>query len=156
MLDPDRMEQVLRRGGDVATVVAAWRSIHERHREVRSQIEQLRAKRNSESEAMAKLDKKSPEFAHKRDELKQLSTKMKEGDVELEKLEAETTQKLLVIPNAPHGDTFSRRRTMFCSLTCSHVQQKRSYRRFLIGESIVCEQCTAAARDAQPAFEGMF
>jgi hypothetical protein len=61
-----------------------------------------------------------------------------------------------MIPSAPQGDTFSRRRTMFCSLTCGHVQQKRSYRRFLVGEAIVCELCTAAAHTAQPAFEGMF
>jgi hypothetical protein len=61
-----------------------------------------------------------------------------------------------MIPSAPQGDTFSRRRTMFCSLTCGHVQQKRSYRRFLVGEAIDCEICTAAAHTAQPAFEGMF
>src|SRR5262249_13379542 len=103
MLDPDRMEQVLRRGGDVATTVAAWRSSNERHRELRSQVEQLRAKLNVESKAMSKGDPKSPEFAQKRDELKQLSMKIKDGEAELEKLEAETTQKLLVIPNAPHA-----------------------------------------------------
>jgi hypothetical protein len=61
-----------------------------------------------------------------------------------------------MIPSAPQGDTFSRRRTMFCSLTCGHVQQKRSYRRFLVGEAIVCELCSSAALTAQPALPGMF
>jgi seryl-tRNA synthetase len=103
MLDPARMDDVMRRGGDVATVVEAWRSVNDRLRAVRSQVEQLKARRNSESEAMAKLDKKSPEFAAKRDELKQLSTQIKEGDLELERLEGEASQRLLNIPNAPHA-----------------------------------------------------
>jgi hypothetical protein len=45
---------------------------------------------------------------------------------------------------------------MYVTLTCGHVQQKRSYRRFLVGESVACHECTIRARDAQPVFEGMF
>jgi len=52
---------------------------------------------------MAKLDKKSAEFAAARDEMKALATRIKEGESELARLEADRDQHLLVIPNAPHA-----------------------------------------------------
>jgi seryl-tRNA synthetase len=52
---------------------------------------------------MDKLDKKSPEFAASRDGIKALSTMIKDGELELGKLEAVCAQSLLMIPNAPHA-----------------------------------------------------
>jgi len=52
---------------------------------------------------MAKLDKKGPEFAAARDELKTLSGKIKTDEAELAKLEIESEQALLALPNAPHA-----------------------------------------------------
>jgi seryl-tRNA synthetase len=51
---------------------------------------------------MAKLDKKSSEFVAARDELKALSAKIKEGEVELGTLETDSQALLMTIPNAPH------------------------------------------------------
>jgi seryl-tRNA synthetase len=103
MLDPARMDDVLRRGADVGPVVAAWKSLDERRRKLQNELDSARQARNAGSDRMAKLDKKSAEFATARDELKALSTRVKDGEAELAKLEAECEQALLVIPNAPHA-----------------------------------------------------
>jgi seryl-tRNA synthetase len=104
MLDPARMDDVLRRGDpDVATLVATWRSLDERRRKLQGELDSLRQARNAANETMAKLDKKSAEFATARDGMKALSTKVKDGELELGKLEAASEQSLLMIPNAPHA-----------------------------------------------------
>jgi seryl-tRNA synthetase len=103
MLDPARMDDVLRRGGDVATVVNAWRTTDDRRKKLQGELDTSRQQRNAANERMAKLDKKSAEFAGARDELKTLSAKIKQGETELTQLEAECEQRLLMIPNAPHA-----------------------------------------------------
>jgi len=104
MLDPARMDDVLRRGApDVATLVAAWRSFDEHRRKLQGELDSLRQARNAANETMARLDKKSSEFATARDGMKALATKIKDGEVELTKLEDAAEQQLLVIPNAAHA-----------------------------------------------------
>lgn len=104
MLDPGRMDDVLRRGNpEVAALVATWRASDERRRKLQGELDSLRQARNTANETMAKLDKKSPEFAAARDGMKATSARIKEGELELAKLEAATEQHLLGIPNAPHA-----------------------------------------------------
>jgi seryl-tRNA synthetase len=102
MLDPTRMDDVLRRGGDVADVVATWKQLDERRRRLQGDLDAMRQSRNLANERMAKLDKKSTDFAQARDELKALAQKIKLGEAELETLEVESQARLLEIPNAPH------------------------------------------------------
>jgi len=103
MLDPARMDEVLRRGApDVATLVTAWRSFDDRRRKLQGDLDSLRQARNQANEKMAKLDKKSPEFVEARESMKALSSRIKEGEVELTKLESSCEQNLLLIPTAPH------------------------------------------------------
>ncbi|HEY4182849.1 MAG TPA: serine--tRNA ligase [Kofleriaceae bacterium] len=97
------MDDVLRRGGDVANVVAAWRSLDERRKKLQAELDEKRASRNAANERMAKLDKKSAEFATARDEMKAIATAIKEGEQELTQLETMSQQKLMLIPNAPHA-----------------------------------------------------
>ncbi|MDX2092964.1 MAG: serine--tRNA ligase [Kofleriaceae bacterium] len=97
------MEDVLRRGGDVASVISAWRALDERRRKLQADLDGKRGARNAANEKMSKLDKKSPEFAAARDELKALSAEIKEGEQELATLESTSQQRLLHIPNAPHA-----------------------------------------------------
>jgi seryl-tRNA synthetase len=97
------MDDVLRRGPDVATVVSAWKSLDERRRKLQNELDTLRQQRNAANERMAKLDKKSAEFAAARDELRALAGKIKDGEGELAKIEADCEQQLLAIPNAPHS-----------------------------------------------------
>ena len=103
MLDPARMDDVLRRGGDVATVVSSWKSLDERRKKLQAELDTKRAARNAANERMSKLDKKSPEFAAARDELKALATEIKEGEGELATLESTAQLRLMHIPNAPHA-----------------------------------------------------
>ena len=104
MLDPARMDDVLRRGNPTyAAAVTAWRSVDERRRRLQGELDTIRAQRNAANERMAKLDKKSAEFATARDEMKALATRIKEGEAELAQLETDAYDKLQEIPNAPHA-----------------------------------------------------
>jgi seryl-tRNA synthetase len=103
MLDPARMDDALRRGPQVATLVAAWRSADERRRKLQGELDSQRQARNAANETMAKLDKKSSEFAAARETMKVLATRIKEGEAELTGLEAACEDELLAIPNAPHA-----------------------------------------------------
>src|SRR5690606_39138436 len=64
-------------------------------------LELKQAERNRGSEAMAKADKKSPEFATQRDALKAVSAGIKDLEVELAKVEEELEAAMLSIPNLP-------------------------------------------------------
>ncbi len=103
MLDPARMDDVLRRGGDVADLIAPWKVVDERRRRLQGELDQLRAARNAANERMAKLDKKSAEFAAARDELRELSQKIKADEADEARAADEARELLLRIPNAPHA-----------------------------------------------------
>lgn len=70
-----------------------------------TELEQLRASRNEASTAMAKLDKKSPEFAEKRDALKASGDRVKELEAKDKALEAELEALVLGVPNLPDAST---------------------------------------------------
>lgn len=103
MLDPARMDDVLRRGGDVATVVESWKSLNDRRKKLQGELDTLRQQRNAANEKNSKLDKKSDEFKAAVAEMKVVSTKIKEGEAQLAELERESEALLLNIPNAPHA-----------------------------------------------------
>ncbi len=106
MLDPTRMDDVLRRGDAVAAAVAAWRTIDENRRRLQGELDALKAERNAANDVMSKLakqDRNSAEFAAARDRLRELSDRIKAGDGELDRLKVESEHQLLVIPNAPHA-----------------------------------------------------
>jgi len=97
------MDDVLRRGGGEAALVDAWKGVDERRRRLQGELDQARAERNAANQRMAKLDKKSPEFAAARDELRALSQRIKSGEEEQRALDDEAARALMVIPNAPHA-----------------------------------------------------
>ena len=103
MLETTRIEEVLRRGPAVGELVKRWREVDERRRALQATLDRQRAERNAANQRMAKADKKSPEFAADRDSLRELSQRIKSGEEELTRLEAESEGVLLVIPNAPHA-----------------------------------------------------
>src|SRR5690349_13985505 len=104
MLDPARIEQVLRRGDPAYNAaVAQWKQLDEQRRKLQGELDAKRAERNAANETMAKLDKKSPDFASARDRLKQLSADIKQGEAQLADLETEATDRLLHVANAPHA-----------------------------------------------------
>jgi seryl-tRNA synthetase len=96
------MDEVLRRGGDVAELVTQWKAIDDRRKKLQGDLDRMRQARNAANERMAKLDKKSPEFAAARDELKDLSQRIKAGEAEETRVGEESRDLLMRIPNAPH------------------------------------------------------
>jgi seryl-tRNA synthetase len=105
MLDPTRMDEVLRRGAAVGGAIAEWKAVDAQRRELQAKLDNERAERNAANDSMAKLDKKSAEFTSARDRLKELSSSIKSGELRLSALEDEANAKLFIIPNAPHKDT---------------------------------------------------
>src|SRR5215471_15731943 len=99
MLDPARINDVLRKGQAYAPQVAEWRAIDEKRRALQGGLDTRRAERNGANETMAKLDKKSDDFAKARDRLRELSSDIKAGEAELAKLEEQASDLLMRIPN---------------------------------------------------------
>ncbi|XXY54780.1 serine--tRNA ligase [Sorangium sp. So ce269] len=81
-------------GDDFASTVSTRRSRVQ-------ELERWQAERNAANDAMARLDKKSPEFAQKRDELKALSARIKEAEQVVSELEKRMTELLSGVPNVP-------------------------------------------------------
>src|SRR5687768_16718490 len=102
MLDPARLDQVLRRGAALKPLVDEFRAVDASRKELQGRLDALRARRNEANDRMAKADKKSPEFATLRDEMRQVSQQVKEGEAQLADLEERARDRLLHVPNAPH------------------------------------------------------
>jgi len=103
MLDPLKMDAVLRRGPAVAEVVSSWRAVDERRRKLQAELDGLRQESNTANQRMSKLDKKSPEFTGSVTQMKARKARITEGTAEQNRLEAEAEGLLLGIPNAPHA-----------------------------------------------------
>src|SRR5215207_4245459 len=103
MLDPTRMDDVLRRGGDVATLVGSWKSLDAQRRKLQGELNALQQQRNEASDTIKKLDKKSPEFVSAVAEMKALGARIKEGETLLTQLESDADGLRATIPNAPHA-----------------------------------------------------
>lgn len=103
----DEARAQLARRGSAAT--ASLDRIAELARERRgaiTEVETLRAQRNEASAAMAKIaDKKSPEFAQRRDSLRTLGDRVKELEARSEEVALELESILLGVPNLPHEST---------------------------------------------------
>ena len=80
-------------------------SLADQRRAAIGEVEALRAERNSASTAMATLDKKSAEFAEKRDALKALGNRVKELEAAQKTIETELDELVLDLPNLPHEST---------------------------------------------------
>jgi seryl-tRNA synthetase len=103
MLEVSKMDAAGRRGGEVAEQVARFTELDGRRKALQTALDEQRARRNAANERMARLDKKSPEFAAARDELRELSQQIKASEGEEAALAAELDAQLMVIPNAPHA-----------------------------------------------------
>ena len=66
MLDASRMDDAIRRGPEVETLITEFRAIETRRKELQGDLDGLRAKRNAANARMSKLDKSSSEFAEAR------------------------------------------------------------------------------------------
>lgn len=90
-----------RRSAAAAETLAPIAELGKKRRELIGSVEGKQAQRNHANEAMAKLDKKSAEFAEKRDLLKRLSGEIKEDEKALADVEKEVQSLLAGVPNIP-------------------------------------------------------
>jgi seryl-tRNA synthetase len=99
----DHVEEVraalLRRGPGAADSLTPIAELSQKRRELILAVEKKAAARNAANDAMAKADKKSPEFAEKRDELKRLGAEIKESESALADVESKIQNLLAVVPN---------------------------------------------------------
>ena len=95
-----------RRGFSDATLLDRLGSLAEERRTVITDVEALRQQRNEASQAMGQVaDKKSDEFQAKREQLRALGDRIKQGESRQAEIEAELESILLNLPNLPHPDT---------------------------------------------------
>ena len=97
--------QLARRSAGAAASLDAIAELARSRVEVIKQLEALRQEKNAANEAMAKADKKSEEFAHKRDAMKRVSEQSKALELDLRELEDKIEAALLVVPNLPSDKT---------------------------------------------------
>jgi seryl-tRNA synthetase len=90
------------RGPQTAASLDRLAELAERRREGITRVESLRAERNEASKAMAKLDKKGPEFAARRSAMKVVGDQIKELEASLASIEGELDELVLTLPNLPH------------------------------------------------------
>jgi seryl-tRNA synthetase len=90
-----------RRSAAAAETLAPIAELGRRRRELIASGETKAAERNRANEAMAKADKKSPEFAQRREEMKRLSAEGKEAEKALAEVEARIQEMLASVPNIP-------------------------------------------------------
>ncbi len=102
----DHLDEVRRRlatrGPAAAATLDRIAELASERREAITRVEALRAEKNEASAAMAKLDKKSAEFAERRASLKTLGDGIKELEAARERVESELDELILHVPNLPH------------------------------------------------------
>ncbi len=90
-----------RRSPGAAETLAPIAELGKARRAAIAAVEAKQAARNQANEAMAKADKKSAEFAQKREELKALAGEVKELEKARDEIEAKIQSELAVVPNVP-------------------------------------------------------
>jgi seryl-tRNA synthetase len=96
-------ERLLARSAADAALLDPIALLAERRRAIIADSERKAAERNVASKAMAELDKRSQEFAARRDELKGLSAEAKNLEQERAAVERELDELLVRVPNLPHS-----------------------------------------------------
>lgn len=101
----DHLDEVraalIKRSPGAADTLAPITELSKKRRELIAAVESRAAARNAANDAMAKADKKSPEFAEKRDELKRLGAEIKDAEKQLAEVEGDIQKRLAVVPNIP-------------------------------------------------------
>ncbi len=90
-----------RRGDDSKASLEPIAALAARRSEVIQRLEALRARKNQANASMASLDKASPDFAAKREELRSIGRESKALEGEQRDVEAELADLLLHVPNLP-------------------------------------------------------
>jgi seryl-tRNA synthetase len=99
----EEVEEILKKRGkdfDLSKI----KELAAQRKELTQTFEMSQQKLNQNKHLMAKLDKKSEEFALKRDEMKEISDTSKESKVKLAEVMEELDQLVMYLPNLPQND----------------------------------------------------
>ncbi len=94
-----------RRGSMDDGVFSQVADLAEQRRDAIGKLESLRAKRNTVSASLAKVDKSSPEFARAREEMREVGAQIKELESASSLVEKRLSDILATLPNPPHEST---------------------------------------------------
>ena len=97
----DKVEKALKDRG-VESPLDMFQKLEEERRDLLYENEQLRHKRNVNSDKIGELKREGKDASHLIDEMKEVSEKIKEYDEKLAEIEDELDSILLRIPNIPH------------------------------------------------------
>jgi seryl-tRNA synthetase len=105
----DNLDEVraalLRRGPQHAALLDRVGELAEARKRAILELESVQRARNAASEAMARIaDKKSPEFAEKREAAKAFGEQLKALETRQKETQAEVEELLLGVPNLPHPE----------------------------------------------------
>lgn len=111
MLDPAQLrddfdgvrQRVLRRGGDVAPAFDRLAGLDARRRELLPRVEQLKAERNRDGEAIAQAKRRGEDASELLAASSRRAEAIRQLDADLKALEEERRALLLTLPNAPHA-----------------------------------------------------
>ena len=97
----EKVEKALQDRG-VESPLDRFQELEEKRRDLLYENEQLRHKRNVNSDKIGELKREGKDASHLIDEMKEVSEKIKEYDEKLAEIEDELDSILLRIPNMPH------------------------------------------------------
>ncbi|BCJ87457.1 serine--tRNA ligase [Effusibacillus dendaii] len=100
--EPDRVRESQRKRGESPDIVDDFLQLDTRRRELLTESETLKAKRNSVSQEVAKLKKAGQDAESLVLEMREVGDRIKQLDEELRGLEDKIEHILLTIPNIPH------------------------------------------------------
>jgi seryl-tRNA synthetase len=103
--NPDKVKEALKSRGYDLTLVDKFQKIDEKWRKLTHQADELKKKRNENSEEIGKLKKSGKSADKLMEETKKLGDQIKGIEEEIRKVEEELDRVNLFIPNIPHATT---------------------------------------------------
>jgi len=97
----DKVKSVVKNKADTADIDGII-ELDRKRRDIISKVEQLKEERNRRSKEVAELKKKGEEPVELLGQMKDLSSRVKDYDQDLQKVQAELDELLLYVPNVPH------------------------------------------------------
>ncbi len=98
----DKVVDALKKRGENTTILNKFVEIENKRRTLLRNVEEQREQRNKLSEEIGKLKKQGKDFITLLEDAKKISDKTTGGQEQLRKLEEQSLQELLLLPNIPH------------------------------------------------------
>lgn len=100
--EPEKVRQMMINRNSDMKVLDGFLRLDEERRKLLYEVEQLKAERNSVSEEIAKMKKNKQDATSEIERMREVSSRIKQMDSDLNDIEARAQDALLRIPNMPH------------------------------------------------------